>query len=272
MSSPIPGTVRAAILDALAALEAEERIAVLFAVESGSRAWGFPSPDSDWDVRFVYARPTRWHLTLRPGRDVLERPLADDIDLSGWDTRKALGLLLGGNCALREWLRSPILHRGNPEFLNAFRDLARLVPARRAARHHYLALARRIWHRHLEGRTEVNLKKYLYAVRPSLALRWLRENEEGEPPMDMPGLLAGVALPDAPRSALAGLLARKAVESELGHGARVPDLDALILEEMAVAAGPGPGFTREPAVEAVAEGLFRRSVAFADKMSDGMAA
>lgn len=260
----VPAATRAAIGAALDAVAGEERVAILFAVESGSRAWGFPSPDSDWDVRFVYARPTAWHITLTPGRDTLERSLPGDIDLAGWDARKALNLLLNGNAALREWLRSPILYRADPGMLAAFRALADALPARAAARHHYRAVIRQISSRYLDDREVVNLKKYLYALRPALALRWLREYGEGEPPMDMPGLLAAVTLDARTRADLDGLLTRKAEAAELGEGQRLPQLDAFIAGEVeAAAATPdAPRVTPDGAEAAIT--LFRRATAHAD--------
>ena len=89
--------MRQAIDGALEAIEAEDNVRILFAIESGSRAWGFPSPDSDYDVRFVYARPLDWYLSLEPGRDVIERPINDDLDIGGWDLQKALKLMLKPN-------------------------------------------------------------------------------------------------------------------------------------------------------------------------------
>lgn len=232
MDHAVPPAIRAAIDAALDAVEREERVGIIFAIESGSRAWGFPSPDSDWDLRFVYARPTRWHLSLTPGRDVIERALPDDIDLAGWDARKALNLLLAGNVALREWLRSPILYRAEPTLMRAFADLAAAIPARACAAHHYRRLAERVIARYLRDPGDVNLKKYLYVIRPVLALRWLRENLLGDPPMDLPALLAGVTLDAPTRADLDALLARKAASAELGFGARLPRLDGLIAAEL----------------------------------------
>lgn len=256
--------MRAAIDAALDALAREEQVAILFAVESGSRAWGFPSPDSDWDVRFIYARPTLWHLSLAPGRDTLERALPGDIDLAGWDARKAVNLLLRGNAALREWMRSPIWYRAEPAMLAAFQDLAASLPARSAARHHYAALARQITDRYLSAEGPVNLKKYLYAVRPALALRWLREHAAGEPPMDMPALVAAVTLAPEVRVALDMLLEQKAVASELGSGARLRALDRLVADELAAAACMPDERMATEAGEAAALALFRRAVAHAD--------
>jgi predicted nucleotidyltransferase len=144
VTTGVPPAIAAKIQAALDAVEREERVGIIFAMESGSRAWGFPSPDSDWDLRFVYARPTRWHLRLDPGRDVIERSLPDDIDLAGWDARKALNLLLGGNTALREWLASPIVYRAEPVLFESFRRLAAAIPARASAAHHYRHLTLRV--------------------------------------------------------------------------------------------------------------------------------
>ena len=262
MTQAVPPAIAAAIAAALDAVEREEGVGIVFAIESGSRAWGFPSPDSDWDLRFVYARPTAWHIRLKPGRDVIECSLPGDIDLAGWDARKALNLLLGGNTALREWLRSPIVYRADPPLAAAFAELAARLPARAAAAHHYRRLAERVVDRYLRDTMEVNLKKYLYALRPALALRWLRENAEGEPPMDLPGLLAGVTLDAATRGDLDSLLQRKAAAAELGMGPRLPRLDALVLGEIERALTLPPHDAAPH--EAAAQALLDRCTAWAD--------
>ena len=93
----ISDEMRGTIMKALKNIEYKGDLRILFAIESGSRAWGFPSPDSDYDVRFVYARPVDWYLTLAPGRDVYELPIDEVLDINGWDIKKALGLLLKPN-------------------------------------------------------------------------------------------------------------------------------------------------------------------------------
>ncbi len=262
MTPGVPSAIAAAISAALDAMEAEERVGIVFAIESGSRAWGFPSPDSDWDLRFVYARPTVWHLALEPGRDVIERSLPDDIDLAGWDVRKALNLLLSGNTALREWMVSPIVYRAEPALFEAFRELAAAVPARASAAHHYRQLTLRVTGRYLRDDEQVILKKYLYAIRPVLALRWLRENAEGVPPMDMPALLAGTTLDADTRAELDALLAAKAQAAELGFGARRPRLDALIAAELEATPPTRPDDAG--AHRAAAQALMERCTAWAD--------
>jgi predicted nucleotidyltransferase len=99
------------IRESLDQIENDERVRVLYAVESGSRAWGFASADSDWDVRFIYARRADWYLSVQRRRDVLEYTLSNGLDMSGWDLRKALGLFAKLNPPLLEWIRSPIVYR-----------------------------------------------------------------------------------------------------------------------------------------------------------------
>ena len=121
---PIPSAVRQEIESRLDTVEAGDGVRLLMAVESGSRAWGFPSPDSDFDVRFLYVRPRDWYLSLVPGRDVIEQPIVDEIDLNGWDVRKALGLLLKSNAVVSEWMESPIRYRPNDPFVTKLAALA----------------------------------------------------------------------------------------------------------------------------------------------------
>ncbi len=97
-------------------IEKENDVKILFAVESGSRAWGFPSKDSDYDVRFVYMHPVEWYLSIHDKRDVIEYPISDDLDISGWDIKKALQLFAKSNPALLEWIRSPIFYSKNSNF------------------------------------------------------------------------------------------------------------------------------------------------------------
>jgi len=108
---PIEPAMRAQIMDALRDIEAKNDVSVLFACESGSRGWGFASPDSDYDVRFIYVNRLPWYLTVQPRRDVIEVPISGDLDINGWDLRKALGLMRESNPTLLEWLRSPIVYR-----------------------------------------------------------------------------------------------------------------------------------------------------------------
>ncbi len=168
-------------MDALARIEHEENVTVLFACESGSRGWGFASPDSDYDVRFIYVNRLSWYLTVMPGRDVIERPISGDLDLAGWDLRKALRLLQKSNPTLLEWLRSPITYRAQADVLDTLRQLAVTHFLDVSGYHHYVSMAKKNFREHLRGEV-VRYKKYFYVLRPLLAARWIREGR-GAPPM-----------------------------------------------------------------------------------------
>ncbi len=218
----------------LAAVEAEEGVEILFAVESGSRAWGFASRDSDYDARFVYRLPVERYLSVVEFRDVIERPIVDDFDVSGWDLRKALRLLLKSNPPLYEWLRSPIVYRDRNGFRAALTDLAEGHYAQKTLAHHYRQIAAGHWRREFQGRDRVKHKKYLYILRSLLAIAWLREHSS-LPPMNFQDLMAGLDLPTAFQEAAVGLIEAKSKEPELGEAPPVPDLDSWISVELKAA-------------------------------------
>lgn len=259
----VPPEQRRDIRERLAALAAEEGVRVLVCVESGSRAWGFHSPDSDYDIRFLYVRPTEDYLALRPQRDVIERPIVGDIDIGGWDLGKALRLMARGNAIVGEWMTSPIVYAEAPGFRKAF---APLVQAWRAAFGdvgHYYGLARRQWGSFIEGREEVKLKKYFYVLRPAITLDWLRRRPGEQAPMNLPALVDGLDLPPAVADALKALReAKQAATEGLGMGPRVPVLDDYMGEIMSwahEARGRGPGSESE-ALWARSDAVFRRMV------------
>lgn len=256
----------ARIRDALPRIERSHGVRIVIAVESGSRAWGFASADSDWDVRFVHAHPARWFVALEPGRDVIEQPgLEGDplLDVSGWDLRKALNLALRGNAVLREWLASPIIYADAPEMSGALRDVLALAPDPAATAQHYASLARRNRDTYLRG-DDVNLKKYLYALRPALCLRWMQAHG-GLPPMDLPTLHA-VATRPGEAAMFDQLLAWKAAASEMGRGPRLPVADALIegmLEWVRLHPPPAAPAAQRARMREAAEALLWRAAAWA---------
>lgn len=229
----IPPATATRIAAELDRIERTRDVAILFAIESGSRAWGFHSPDSDFDVRFVYVHRRDWYLSVRPGRDVIEVPIAEDLDISGWDLRKALALACKFNPVLPEWLRSPVVYRWNAGLAAPLVRFVGLRPGPGAARRHYFGLARRRFFGDIHGRDTVRLKKYFYSIRPAMALRWLRCRPADPLPMDLPSLRAGVTLDPALSQALDELLVLKTQAHELGTGPRVPELDAFIRQELA---------------------------------------
>lgn len=259
--------VQASILAKLAEIEAERGVRILFAIESGSRAWGFPSPDSDYDARFVYVQREDRYLTLAPGRDVIELPIEDNLDINGWDIKKALELLLKPNPVLLEWLSSPIRYRWSEDECRELIALAAKITHGAACLHHYLRLGERQWAEHIEGRSTVNLKKYFYVLRPALAIRWLRLRPETAPPMNFQALIAGIDLAPALQDLLLELVVAKSRAKELGEAPRLALIDAFINAEFDWAKSDGAAVVREasqisPASEMreQADALFRQIV------------
>lgn len=258
----IEPAMHARIIAALADIEREHGVRILYAVESGSRAWGFASPDSDYDVRFLYVRPMEDYLSIRDLRDVIETPIMDLLDANGWDIRKALGLLCKSNAALLEWLVSPIVYREDGAVVAQIRRLAEPAEHRGRALLHYLSIARSQYRNFLGERDSVQLKKYFYCLRPALALLWLRQDNAGPVPMALPELLAAVDLSKEVRNEIDALLARKSVTNETGKGPPVPALNAFILDEMRLAEEQHA--RNEPTavadIQNAAEALFRHIV------------
>lgn len=214
---------------ALASLAAARGIHILYACESGSRAWGFPSPDSDYDVRFIYCHPPEWYLRLDEGPDNLSFPVDDELDLAGWELRKTLRLLRGSNAALFEWLQSPIIYCEAPGFRA---QLAPLLPQAfnlKAGLHHYLGQLRRGVEADLIG-ADVRLKRLFYALRSALAARWIREYQ-ALPPMEFVPLRD--LLPASLQETVAELLAQKAVSNEKTVVAQPAALVAFLAAELA---------------------------------------
>lgn len=217
-------------------IASEEDITVLLAIESGSRAWGFHSEDSDYDVRFIYARPVDWHLRIEKRRDVVERPISDELDLSGWELSKALNLALRSNAVVAEWLQSPITYAEAPGFRADMLDFCRQSLTRKNVTWHYLSTTRQSQTRMLDADGRVKLKRYFYSLRPALALRWMRLNDSAVPPMDMASLMAGSEVPGPVEAFIAELIDTKRTAGEMGTAATSHgDTDQLIAAELAEA-------------------------------------
>ena len=168
------------ILKKLNEIERTENVRILLAVESGSRAWGFASPDSDYDVRFIYVRPKNEYLRLDRGRDVIEHPIDSVLDINGWDLDKALKLLYKSNPTLFEWFSSPVIYK-ETTFADEFRSVMRGYFSSKRGLSHYISMARNNYRQYLRGDT-VKAKKYFYVLRPVLACQWIL-NHGTPPPM-----------------------------------------------------------------------------------------
>lgn len=170
--------MREKIQEQLRRIEEAENIKILFAVESGSRAWGFASPDSDYDVRFIYIRRLEDYLRLNTIRDVIELPIDDALDINGWDLQKTLRLLHKSNPTLFEWFSSPIVYQ-ETEFSDKFRDLMMHYFSSKKTMYHYVSMAEGNYREYLKGDL-IRAKKYFYVLRPVLACQWILD--WGTPP------------------------------------------------------------------------------------------
>lgn len=142
--------MRKKIKEQLRRIEDAENIKILLAVESGSRALGFASPDSDYDVRFVYIRSLEDYLRLDAIRDVIELPIDDVLDINGWDLQKTLRLLHKSNPTLFEWFSSPIVYK-KTEFSDKFRDLMMHYFSPKKTLYHYVSMAEGNYREYLKG-------------------------------------------------------------------------------------------------------------------------
>lgn len=236
------------ITDALAHIEEDSNVRILYACESGSRAWGFESEDSDYDVRFIYLRSTDWYLTIENKRDVIEMPIDDELDVSGWDLTKALGLLKKSNPPLLEWLQSPIVYQRHSSAVDRIRELMDAYYSPIACMYHYLHMAENNFRKYLKEES-VWTKKYFYVLRPVLACLWI-EQDMGVVPIEFGKLVEGVVTDTALSREIDELLRLKRSGAELDKGPRNPVISDFLDQELArlrddIAAPPG---TRDPAL------------------------
>jgi predicted nucleotidyltransferase len=229
----IPPEIHAEIMKRLAATEREHGVRILLAIESGSRAWGFASPNSDFDVRFIYARPSDDYLSLdlEDRRDVIEYPIVDDIDLNGWDLRKALRLFWKSNPGFVEWIQSPIKYIETGAFAEEARRLLPLVYSCERGIHHYRSSAKGNYREHLQGEM-VRLKKYFYVLRPLLAVRWL-ERYGTAAPLEFARLLHLIEGEADLLAEIADMLEQKRGAPELGLSPPFLRANAFIETELA---------------------------------------
>ena len=216
----------------LGSVESSEDVVVLLAVESGSRAWGFPSVDSDYDVRFIYVHRPDWYLSieLEDLPDVLERPIHDGLDVCGWDIRKALRLFRKSNPPLLEWLQCPIVYRERSSFAHRLREILPSFYSPKASFFHYMHMARGNVREYLRSDV-VWLKKYFYVLRPLMAMLWI-EKDFGPVPIEFNRLVDAVIDDQELRQEICQLLEAKKAGAELNRGPRIPASSRFIETEM----------------------------------------
>ena len=241
-----------AIQELLDRLEKQHEIRIPYACESGSRAWGFASPDSDYDIRFIFIRPENSYISVHEGIESLDLPLEGDLDAGGWDVRKAAKLLGRSNGALVEWLHSPLVYRCDSGFRERWQCAARTVFSPRLASDHYLGLAKQMVFGKLDA-DSVRAKDYLYALRAVLCARWIIDGK-GIPPVEFARLIPTVA--DEVRDLIPGLLEHKARTVESERMPRIPTLDSFFREMLVL----NPELPRGEARPEVLDRLLRSEI------------
>ncbi|WP_224994408.1 nucleotidyltransferase domain-containing protein [Cesiribacter sp. SM1] len=220
--------MRTEILNALQQLEQQHNIRILLASETGSRAWGFPSPDSDYDVRFIYCHPLEWYLGIDEKKDTIEQ-MVGELDLVGWDLRKSLRLMRKSNAAMFERLQSPVVYLEQSGFREELLALAPEYFSCRAGLHHYLSMAFR-YRQICQEQEAVKLKDLFYLLRTSLASLWIVERGY-IPPMAFQQLLP-LILDRELQAKLLALVALKAQVNEKYMHPRDPQLESYVQEVM----------------------------------------
>ena len=223
--------IRKKIIQNLKKIERTFGVQILYACESGSRAWGFASKDSDFDVRFVYVRPVNEYLSIKDSRDVIENPISESLDITGWDIKKALRLFKSSNPSLLEWLDSPVVYRNEYRFAARMKKLVPYVYSPKSCFYHYLHMALRNRKAYFQGE-RVSAKKYFYVLRPIFACKWIRKTKKPVP-MLFDELLGKVIKDKRLLMEIDNLLAKKKAGYEFDKEPKNPILDEFILKEMA---------------------------------------
>jgi predicted nucleotidyltransferase len=240
-------------------IENEEQVRIVYACESGSRAWGFPSQDSDYDVRFIYVRPVDWYLSIFEKRDVIERPVSDQLDMNGWDLKKALNLFRKSNPPLLEWLQSPVSYMERYTVTQQIRELSPLAFSPRSCIYHYLHMAKRNFRDYLQGDV-VKIKKYFYVLRPILACLWTLEKGT-MPPMNFVDLIDELKLGPALKQEIDTLLIRKMAGEEFDLEPKINIINQFLegqINYLEEAAKQAP--VRDERQDEALDGLFRKAL------------
>ncbi len=224
------GSVQELILLKIKEIEEKEHVKVLHVVESGSRAWGFASPDSDYDVRFIYARDKNFYLSLKDNKDFIDWEMNEVLDINGWDLKKALQHLHKSNVTLFEWSNSPVVYFTTDEWKWLYEKVAANYFACKSSMYHYYGTANKNYHEYL---TEdmVKYKKYFYVLRPILACKWIEEKKC--PPPVLFDELSNSVLEEDMKAAVEDLLVKKVKMSESDKAPKIEKINQYIEEKLA---------------------------------------
>lgn len=242
----------------LSQVERVNDVKIIYACESGSRAWGFPSKDSDFDVRFIYVHRLDWYLSISRRRDVIEKPISGNLDISGWDLQKAFRLSRKSNPPLMEWLGSPIVYWEKFKTAQELRALAPQYYSRKACTYHYLHMAEDNLRDYLRG-SEVWVKKYFYVLRPLLTILWM-EQDRGVVPTDFNIIVENLDMDQTLRQAINDLIEEKKAGEELRHGPRNETISVFIEREIERLSQNKPEYPRLKAPVEPLDKLFIRSL------------
>ncbi|GIN37282.1 MULTISPECIES: nucleotidyltransferase domain-containing protein [Heyndrickxia] len=223
--------MRKRISEEIMKIEETYRVKILYACESGSRAWGVPSKDSDYDVRFIYIHSKDWYLSIDQKRDVIELPINDLLDMNGWELTKALRLFRKSNPSLLEWLNSSIVYYQAYSTIEKMKNLSSQVFVPTASMYHYLNMGKRNFHNFME-KDYVKIKKYFYVLRPVLACKWI-ETYNTFPPIEFAVLLEQMIQEDEIKTTINQLLERKQHGDESDQELRNDMLYHYLKKEMA---------------------------------------
>ena len=224
------GAVRDLILEKIKEIEEKEHVRVLHVIESGSRAWGFASPDSDYDVRFIYVRDRNFYLSLKDNKDFIDWELNEVLDINGWDLKKALQHFHKSNATLFEWSNSPVVYYTTDEWKQLYEEVASKYFACKASMYHYYGTANKNYHEYLME-DMVKYKKYFYVLRPILACKWIEEKKC--PPPVLFHELVNAVLENDMKVAVEELLAKKVKMSESDKAPKIEKINQYIEEKLA---------------------------------------
>jgi predicted nucleotidyltransferase len=221
-------------------LEAEHGVKVLWAIESGSRAWAFESKDSDYDIRGVFcANDKSTYASIFPRTQGALQGFSEDrlYDWELWPVDKAVVRLFEGNPIIVEWLLSKEVYQAHLPSIKLLRGLLDRLEPTPGLLHHYRSMAISQWKSFMEGRPIVNLKKYLYCVRPVVMIHWLLHRQAQSAPKSLPVLIIDVmqtldilnkagVISSSIRTAVEGIVSQKRNLTESGGECEhIPELD-----------------------------------------------
>jgi uncharacterized protein len=226
--------VKKIIENKLLEIEQTHQVKVLYACETGSRAWGFPSPDSDYDVRMIYMHEPDWYLSLFDKKDTIEFMSEDgELDITGWDIKKCLNLMWKSNGPLLERLQSPIVYREKEGILSSLRPYADKCFAPISTMHHYLGMAKNSFSE-IEGKEEVKLKKLFYSLRATLACKWILD-KDSTPPIVFMKMVEELSLDKKLKDKIVALIELKSGKTEAYLHPAEKDLNSFITSELMIA-------------------------------------